>query len=143
MFCKNSTRFVPILYVDDEIDLAPTVGAALWNLTNQKEAELDGYAIQTNGSRWQMAKVTRGMQLEKTPAFQPKNDFNRAYEDEEFVSMTMGLIEEGLQVERIQRKALRTAYQYIDEKKDHFELPEGIEKPKEPWVKRLLNKYMK
>ena len=67
VYCNNHKSFVPILFETDSLNSAGTIAAALWNLRNQSDPSKDGYAIQTNGSLWQLAKVTRNMKLERTP----------------------------------------------------------------------------
>ena len=57
--------------------------------------------------------------------------------------MNMGLIEEGLQIPDIKKKALIAVYNYIDDKVGSLELREGEVKKKDPWVTRLLQRYVK
>jgi|JI9StandDraft_1071089.scaffolds.fasta_scaffold334438_1 hypothetical protein len=140
LYCSHARNFVPILHFKDYLNLGGTVAAAMWNLSNKPHKKY-GFALQTDGNSWQMVRIDRSMKLEKTCLYQANNLFHKFYEDPYHQQLVLGLIEEALDQEKLEGKALRAVYDYIDEKRYSLELPEG-QQDRPPLVSRLIRRLL-
>lgn len=92
IYCNHSKNFLPILYFRKGMNLAGAAAAALWTLKNRSHRPY-GFALHTDGHRWQMIRIDHSMKLEKTCVYEAKNLFNKLYEDTYHQQLVLGLIE--------------------------------------------------
>lgn len=82
------------------------------------------------------------MKLEKTCLYEAKSKFGKFYQDEYHQELVLGMIEEGLDLQKPEVRALKAVYDYVDEKRFSVELKDG-EKDRPGLVSTILRKRIK
>lgn len=136
LYCNQFRNFVPVLYFAEGLHFPGTIAACLWNLA-RRPGSPHGYALQTDGHAWQLVRVSADMRLEKTCLYEAAGRFGKLYADEYHQQLVLGLLEEGLDLQRVQVRALRKVYDYVDEKRLSQELLPG-ETDRPSLVSRVL-----
>lgn len=109
----------------------------------EESGQIYGYSIITTGQEWQLIRIDRYMKLQKSIVLEGANKYRNFHQDEEAVSVALGMIDYCLERPTPNVEALEKAYEYLDERKYMMEAESEAEAKKTSLIGKLLLEYYK
>lgn len=145
----KGTKCTPIMFTGSQLNPAVGIAMALSSLhircseRAEESGQIYGYSIITTGQEWQLIRIDRYMKLQKSIVLEGANKYRNFHQDEEAVSVALGMIDYCLERPTPNVEALEKAYEYLDERKYMIEAENEAEAKKTSLIGKLLLEYYK
>jgi hypothetical protein len=139
-----SNMYMRLAIREEMLKLFPREDKVYSHANSYEVNNVRGYAILTTGHQWQLVRVDKYLNLEKSVILEGRNQHRSLHHDEEMVEVVLGMLDYCLELPQENVRVLEKAYQYLDERKYMLEGEDDSEMAKNSWLsKKLLTFYKK